>query len=398
MIKDTLALAGIFAVTCVLGVLTYLIFRSYSQHQSDAAVRWKRRGDAELAAGHPERAVFDLRTALGFAPDSRATQIELAGALAQAGMTATGATQAGLLREATVYFNTLWEKEPGNGDINLQLARLAARQQQTSTALQHYHAAIYGVWEGDGTVRRRQVRLELVHFLINQSRFSEARDELLIAAGNDTSTPAMLEVAGLLETAHAPSDALHLYREVADRHPVVVAALDGAGQMAFLLGRYRMARAYLDKALTASNAEHPLADRALTEKNFQIANAVLAAYPSPALPQRERLRRVVLAHESARQRFMTCAAAVNATDNTGANAPAKTAAADADKMTALAARWQSARPHLTVADMADNAQLEQAAMQLVYDTEQITERACGEPTGENAALLRIAASPESIDQ
>jgi hypothetical protein len=37
-------------------------------------------------------------------------------------------------------------------------------------------------------------------------------------------------------------------------------------------------------------------------------------------------------------------------------------------------------------------------MQLVYDTEQVTERACGEPTGEDEALLRIAASPDSVDQ
>jgi hypothetical protein len=67
-------------------------------------------------------------------------------------------------------------------------------------------------------------------------------------------------------------------------------------------------------------------------------------------------------------------------------------------MNALSSRWQSARPHLTVAELADNAQLEQAAMQLVYDTEQITQRVCGEPTGEDATLLRIAASPETVDQ
>src|ERR1700690_3743955 len=46
--KDTLALLSIFAVTCVLAVLTWLIFRSYSQHQSDAAARWKRRGEQAL--------------------------------------------------------------------------------------------------------------------------------------------------------------------------------------------------------------------------------------------------------------------------------------------------------------------------------------------------------------
>jgi hypothetical protein len=37
-------------------------------------------------------------------------------------------------------------------------------------------------------------------------------------------------------------------------------------------------------------------------------------------------------------------------------------------------------------------------MQLAYDTEQVTAEVCGEPTGEDAALLRIAASPDSIDR
>ena len=106
-----------------------------------------------------------------------------------------------------------------------------------------------------------------------------------------------MEVAGLLTEAHAPADALHIYHEVAGRRPVVVQALEGTGQVAFTLARYRTARTYLDRALNASNAAHPLTDRALVEKNLRIANAVMAIYPSPELPQRERLRRVVRAYE-----------------------------------------------------------------------------------------------------
>ena len=381
LFKDTLALSGIFAVTCVLAVLTWLLFGSYSQHQSDAAARWKRRGEIALRQGNAMAAVFDLRAALGYAPDDRGTEIELAGALAQAGR----------LQEATVYFNTLWEKEPGSGTINLQLARLAARQQQTPTALEHYHAAIYGTWEGDGTVRRRQVRLELVRYLIQQNHFTDARDELLIAAGNDTSTPALLEVAGLLEATHAPSDALHQYREVAARHPVNLAALEGAGQTAFLLGRYRTAKSYLERAVADKSTGHSLADKSLVEKNLQLASAVLATYPSQRLPEQERLSRVVHAHELARQRFKDC-------DDKAAAQPDPAPPADKDAMDALSARWQAARTHLTVADLAANQQLEQAATQLVYDTELVTNHVCGEPTGEDAILLRIATSPDSVDQ
>lgn len=385
--KDTLALLSVFAVTCVLAVLTWLIFRSYSQHQSDAAARWKRRGEDALVHNNPTAAVYDLRTSLGYEPDDRDTEVKLAQALAQMGTPRS-------MQEAAVYFNTLWEKEPGDGNINLQLARLSARQGQLAAALDHYHAAIYGVWEGDGAIRRRQVRLELVRYLIEQKRFGDARDELLIAAGNDTSTPGLMEVAGMLAEAHDPADALRIYHEVAGRRPVEPKALEGTGQMAFLLGRYKTARTYLDRAVKAANGAHPLKDRALAEKNLQIANTVMALYPSEDLPRHDRLLRVIRAHDVAQKRYQACAnglAGHNATPQNGS-----TQIQNNDQMRALGDKWQSMRAKLTVAALA-NPQLEQATMQLVYDTEQVTAQVCGEPTGEDAALLRIATSLDSIE-
>jgi tetratricopeptide (TPR) repeat protein len=387
--KDTLALLSVFAVTCILAVLTWLIFRSYSQHQRDAAARWKRRGEEALAHNNPTAAVYDLRTALGFGDLDPTTQIELARALAELGTPRS-------LQEATVYLNTLWEKEPGNGNINLQLARVAARQGQMGAALDHYHAAIYGVWEGDGTIRRRQVRLELVRYLIQQNRFSDARDELLIAAGNDTTTAGLMEVAGMLAEAHDPADALRIYRDVAGRRPLEPKALEGAGQMAFLLARYRMARTYLDRALKASSTAHPLSDPAVAEKNLQIANAVMAIYPSEDLPRRERLRRVVLAHDLAQKRYLSCANGTGGRNTSPQNG--RTQIRNNEQMAALGNHWQSMRLNLTVPALAENPRLEQATMQLVYETEQLTTQVCGEPTGEDAALLRIAQSPDSVDQ
>jgi tetratricopeptide (TPR) repeat protein len=398
VIQDTLALLGIFASTCILAVLTYLIFQSYSQHQRDAAARWKRRGEEALLKHNANAAVFDLGTALGYARADRATEMELASALAEAGR----------LQEATAYFSALWDKEPGNGTINLQLARLAVRQRQATSAIEHYHAAIYGVWEGDGTIRRRQVRLELVRYLISQGRFGEARDELLIAAGNDNTTRSLLEVAGLLAQAQAPNDALRLYREVASRRPIVTEAVEGAGQMAFAMGHYRTANLYLDRAVTvAGSGAQPLVNRPLTERNLQITRAVLAAYPSPQLPERERLRRVIRAYETARARFVSCSAQLQGgggAKNSGAGANNAAAAIapggkpTPEEMAAVAARWQKEPPHMRLADLQKNPELEPAAMQLVYDTEQITARACGQPTGLDAILLRIAATPDAVDQ
>ena len=387
--KDTLALLSVFAVTCVLAVLTWLIFRSYSQHQKDAAARWKRRGEDALAHHNPTAAVYDLRTALGYGLEDPGTEIELARGLAEVGTPRS-------LQEAAVYLNTLWEKEPGNGNINLQLARLAVQQGQMSAALDHYHMAIYGVWEGDGAIRRREVRLELVRYLIQQKRLGDARDELLIAAGNDTTTPGLMEVAGMLADANDPADALRIYHEVAGRRPVDPKALEGTGQMAFLLARYKMARAYLDRAVKASITAHPLADQALAEKNLQTANAIMAIYPSEELPRRERLRRVLHAHDVAQKRYQACANGTAGHTTTPQNGSKQIQ--NNEQMASLGNRWQTMRPKLTVAALADDGQLEQNTMQLVYDTEQLTAQVCGEPTGEDAALLRIAQSPDSIDR
>ena len=67
-------------------------------------------------------------------------------------------------------------------------------------------------------------------------------------------------------------------------------------------------------------------------------------------------------------------------------------------MASLAARWDMERPHLSLRDLEENPLFEQAVMQLVYETAQVTSRACGEPAGDDAALLRIATSPDTVEQ
>src|SRR5580698_819306 len=152
ILRDALALFSLFAIAIVLFFVTYLLFHSFSVHRQQLAQRWLARGDSALHAGQPQVAIDALRSALAYAPDEENLQIELAEALAAAGRT----------QEAVAYFNTLLETQPGNGLINLQLARLAARQGSEVLAIQYYQTALDGTWEGDGYIRRREVRLELV--------------------------------------------------------------------------------------------------------------------------------------------------------------------------------------------------------------------------------------------
>jgi predicted Zn-dependent protease len=142
--KDALALASISAITILLAITTYFLFGSYQTHRKELADRWYGRGQQALKRNQPLVAVDDLHSALLYAPGQRSIEVTLASALASAGK----------IQEATAYFNSLWETEPGNGEINVQLARLSARSGNEDLAKRYYHAAIYGNWEGDGYLRR----------------------------------------------------------------------------------------------------------------------------------------------------------------------------------------------------------------------------------------------------
>ncbi len=171
---DTLSLVTLFAITALLAVLTNYLYQSYASHQVELANRWLERGEQAMRDGKPQAAIDALSSALAFAPGDRNTEIKLAEALASAGR----------LQEAAVYFNALLESQQGSGLINLQLARLAARQDNVNQAIEDYQRAIYGNWEGDGYVRRRDVRFELINYLIDHQLLDRARSELLVASGN----------------------------------------------------------------------------------------------------------------------------------------------------------------------------------------------------------------------
>ena len=118
ILHDALAFLALLATSVALFGVTLFLFRSFEQHRADLAVRWAERGRIALQQGKPDAAVTALRTALSYAPDERANQLLLAQALAKAGHT----------EEATNYFLNLWDARPGDGFINLQLARLARQK------------------------------------------------------------------------------------------------------------------------------------------------------------------------------------------------------------------------------------------------------------------------------
>ena len=106
-------LAAILVATAVLFAITFFFTRAYKNKEAGLARQMFSRGQQELSSGHPRKAVADLRTALYYSRDDRNYRLALAQALAADHR----------IEEATLYFMSLWESEPGNGFINLELAR-----------------------------------------------------------------------------------------------------------------------------------------------------------------------------------------------------------------------------------------------------------------------------------
>ncbi|HEY0758088.1 MAG TPA: tetratricopeptide repeat protein [Acidisarcina sp.] len=433
---DTASLLALLVFTVALFAGTALLFRGFTYRRADLADRWRQRGDAALQAGHPDKAVDALRTALEYSPGQRAVEVELATALAASGRTA----------EATAYFNALWETEPGSGEINLALARLAVRQGNEPAAREDYHAAIYGTWEGDGTVRRREVRLELVQYLLSRGDFEPARNELLIAAGNAPSDQLVrLRIASLFEAAHDDRNALHQYREVlaqgTGHRSANLAALEGAGRTAFALGLYQQARDYLERAQNHPEMERePPAIRAAAGSELRDAVHILLLYPSPALPARVRAERILHARSIAAARLATCLPQASSalasstqtsstqTSSTQTSAPISASPdatvpgrtvqgsstsessnvlpTSAPAFEALLARWAQEPAELSVRQLERSGQVQQAELRLAYDTVLSMSAsvasgmplACGPATGNAALLLRIAERPDAVEQ
>ena len=382
VVRDTISLLTLLVVTAALFVGTLFLFRAFSDLRARLAKRWLERGEAALHSGHPELAVEDLRSALAYSPGQRAIEVELAEALAGAGRT----------RAATSYFSTLWEAEPGNGIINLQLARLAARQNNPSEALQHYRASIYGTWEGDGAVRRRDVRLELIDYLIGLHRFDQARSELLIAAGNAPDDPILkLKIAGLMEKAQDPVNASQIYKALLQHRASNLAALEGAGRTAVALGNYVQARDYLERALAhpAQASESAQARQDLRDL-LDLAVQVLLLYPSPALSERAQAERVLHDRNLVFQRLRDCGVAPPGESGGQAIEPS---------LIAALADWQQLPnwSNLTVGRLRQDEALRHAVIQLVYRLTQAAGKQCGPATGENALLSRIAANPGAVE-
>jgi len=378
-LRDSAAFLVLALITGVLFLVTLFLFRSFTSHRAELAVRWSGRGKDALQAGKPQEAIVALRTGLSYAPGTRSYELLLAQALEDAGRT----------DEASNYFMNLWVAQPGDGFINLELARLAAKRNDPRDAVKYYRASIYGTWEGDGVVRRREVRLELARYLIAQHNTNAARIELLIAAGNSPSDPKLNRtLADLLVETGDVADGFAFYNKVIEADSKNQAALAGAGRAAYRLGNFATAHSLLERALEAkaSPLEKNQTHSGELETMLKNSRRILELRPSGKLRSSERVSRILVDLGIAKKRFSSCAAGFGTTDKLP---PA---------LEELNARWASDDVDHGRAKLLQSAARQDAAVQLIYDTEVQTSRICGVPGGDDALLLLLAKSPDTVER
>jgi tetratricopeptide (TPR) repeat protein len=240
------------------------------------AAAWFQQGVTDLSAGRADDAVVAFRRAT---VNDRKNQIYLL-SLAKALQTANRDNEA---RDLLLQIR---ESVPESPEINLELARISARQKNTADALRYYHNALYGIWTGDEAEKQREgIRRELIEFLISQNAQQQALAETIALAAHLPSTTAdRLQLAELFFRVDDFASAWENYSWVARREPHNQSALLGAGEAAFELGNYAQAKRYLS-AVSQRNSK--------AEKTLQTATLILDKDPlGQRITEGERLRRV----------------------------------------------------------------------------------------------------------
>lgn len=356
----------LLAVLSLIAVLFFLavtgLSRLYHAQQESLGARWFGRGVEDLNNRRYGPAILEFHTALRYSPDNYDYQLNLAEALI--GLNRTS--------EADSYLVNLWEEEPENGLVNLELARIAARKGETEKAQRYYHNAIYATWPGDREAQRGEARIELIEYLLKINATQQAQAELIGLEANLGNDPIQqARVGDLFMRAHDNEHALAAYHASlrVDRHNQ--SALAGAGRAAFETGQYPLAQRYLQAAVAANPDDEESAER------LKITNLVLPMDPfRRGISVAHRNRIVENAFARAGERLKACG---------GSAGPIAPTTAESG----LADTWSELNPRITERGLQRDPDLLDSAMDLVFEIERET-AGCAVKSDPDQALLLIS--------
>lgn len=360
--NQPLALALLTTLAIVLFVFVTAVSRLYTAQQQALADRWSSRGVVDLGDQRFPAAVADFRTALLYSRDDSDYELRLAQAL-------MGEKK---FDEAEAYLTSLWERHPEDGEVNLELARIAGSQNENERAIRYYHNAVYAAWPADREHERREARYELIDLLLREHAYPQAQSELIALAANVGDDAAeRARVGELFLAAQDNEHALEAFRLSLRGNPHDQAALAGAGRAAFELGRYPEAVRYLREAVEASGGNSASAGL------LSLAEDVVEMNPfRDGITASERDNAVMEDFAAAGARLDACAAA---------GGPAQGAA-----LQGLHQAWNNLKPQVTARGLREDPDLAQTAMSLVFNIEHETATLCGAARETDTALQLIA--------
>ncbi len=360
----------------LLVVITAFLSRVYHKQVHTLADRWFAQGQQDMQAGNTTAALTDYRNALVYNPTNTRFQFSLATALA-----ATGRGN-----EARAYLLNLLSESPGRGEVNLELARIAAQNGQVADAERYYQGAIYGEWDADPIATRWQIRRELCEFLLDHGLMKQATPEVIALAENTPPGDVQrLKIVGpLLLRTQQWTRAQELYRDLlaADRNDEE--ALAGAAKAAFELKQYTEALQYLNR-LPGERREAPDLAGA-----YEMSRRILAVDPFVAgLSAKAKAQRAATALTLAQTRLQNCA---RQNGESLVETPPRT------DLQILSAQLQRTQSDWSESNLEHFPERLDASMEFVFGVENAAAKSCGEPQGDQRALWLLGRSTSVVNR
>lgn len=365
--REPVVLVWLTATAVAMFFIVAVLSNTYTARSQAKASEWYSKGIADLQTRHTDKAVNDFRVALTYWRDNYAYQVSLAKSLLTLNRT----------EEAKIYLTTLWQRQPEDGTVNLELARLYAKEGKVNEALRFYHNAIYAIWDSDPEIQRRTARIELTEFLLDRKSEAQAEAELIALSGNLPADPALhSKVGDLFMQVPDYERALEQYQESLHLRSHDADAAANAGRAAFELRRYPLAVHYFQPALALNPKDNTSSSLLATAKMVQTMDPD-AYRPSKRAPI------VLQDFRYAGSRLTSCMAQLESSE------PSKSA--DLDD---LHSSWTAMKPRLTLRGLRDDPDLADSALDLVFSIETKTKDLCGQPSGPDLALLLIGQQHE----
>lgn len=357
-------------VSCAIGLAILFIITGFAAQKYHAKERalgkeWFEKGQKDLETRQPENAITDFRTALVYSPTDGAYELNLAKALLAAHHE----------DEASARLTRLWEHEPENGEVNLELGRLAIRNRNIEQALRYFHNSIYGDWgQQDAAEERRKARLELYRFLVTCGAIAQAQAELMALAAELPPQASLHVQAGqIFLNGRQYNEAQKQFGQALEIDKSDKDAMAGLGETDFDVGDYRNAEHFLERALRKDPHQPNL------ERMLDVVRQVLSIDPGePGLPNAERMRRIVQVFRQAKDRLENCVEAKIGVPQ------ASQPSADLQDLYLQAMKMAPGVQERVLIRDADKGT---AVLSLVKKMEDAATARCGEPIGMDQAIV-----------